>query len=68
MWDFHKYRDIPHCGIYDLKGCSGRLGCVPCTAYRSWTKNMPIESPKTYAKIKRMLNMVDLDNFSNDEK
>ena len=68
VWDFHKYREIPHCGIYDLKGCSGRLGCVPCTAYRSWTKNMPVESPKTYAKIKRMLNMVDLDNFSNDEK
>ena len=53
---------MPYCKVYDLNG-NGRLGCVPCTAYRSWVKVMPIESPKTYAKILKMLNMVSLDDF-----
>ena len=62
VWDFHKMRNIPHCGIYDInKG--GRLGCTPCTAYRDWRKRMPIESPKTYAKVCRFLNIITLDNY-----
>lgn len=63
VWAFHKYRDMPYCKVYDLNG-NGRLGCVPCTAYRSWVKVMPIESPKTYAKIRKMLNMVNLNDFN----
>lgn len=54
VWAFHKMMDLPHCAVYDMNG-GARLGCTPCTAYRSWRVRMPIESPKTYAKIIKML-------------
>jgi len=54
VWDFHRYLELPHCRLYDING-GGRLGCTPCTAYRSWQIRMPIESPKTYAKVMKMM-------------
>lgn len=67
VWDFHLFRNIPHCPVYDINK-TGRLGCTPCTAYRDWRKNMPIESPKTYEKVRKMLNMVNLDDFDLSQK
>ena len=44
VWDYiHRY-NIPYNSIYD-KGAK-RCGCQPCTAYRSWKKNLARENPK----------------------
>lgn len=54
VWSFHDQYDIPYCPVYDINN-KARLGCVPCTAYRSWRQRMPIESPATYRKIIKIL-------------
>lgn len=54
VWDYLERYDVPYCPVYDLNGRS-RLGCTPCTAYRSWRERMPLESPQTYAKIIKIL-------------
>ena len=60
VWEFHSKMGLPHCGLYDING-GGRLGCLPCTAYRSWQIRMPIESPETYAKVIRFMEEEDED-------
>ena len=62
VWNYHDYHDLPHCKVYDLNK-NGRLGCLPCTAYRDWKKRMPIESPKTYERVRKMLKITNLDDF-----
>ena len=54
VWQFHELFNVPYCPVYDLNG-KKRLGCTPCTAYRSWRDRMPIESPATYRKIIKIL-------------
>ena len=62
IWQCHKIFDIPHCGVYDL--CKGaRVGCDPCTAYKSWMDRMPIQAPKTFKRVRSMMGIVNLDDF-----
>lgn len=58
VWQYTDENNIPYCGLYDLNG-RARLGCTPCTAYRSWRERMPIESPQTYEKILKIMSEKD---------
>lgn len=49
VWSFIKENDIPYHPAYD-QGYK-RLGCITCTAYRTWKKEMQKHYPKLYKKI-----------------
>ena len=62
VWTYHALFSIPHCKVYDL--CEGaRVGCDPCTAYKSWMSRMPIQSPKSYEKVRKMAGISTLSDF-----
>jgi len=62
VWAYHDLMEIPHCKVYDT--CKGaRVGCDPCTAYKSWMLRMPLQSPKTYEKVRKMKGISVLSDF-----
>ena len=62
VWAYHDLCTIPHCGVYDLDP-SARVGCLPCTAYISWTDRMPLQDFHTYRKIAKMNGTPILEDF-----
>lgn len=52
IWRYHKENDILPNPIYEKYGIS-RSGCVVCTGYKSWEKEMRKYSEKLYKMIKR---------------
>lgn len=50
VWEYIKTNNVEYNPFYDAYP-NHRVGCVSCTAYTDWKKNMPIESPKTYRKV-----------------
>lgn len=63
VWKFHELEGIPHCAVYDM--CKdARVGCAPCTAYRSWLKRMPEQDPASYDKIRRIIGITTIDDYT----
>lgn len=53
VWHYLKINNVPVNPAYEKYGIE-RLGCVPCTGYKSWETEMPKINPKMYRLIKRM--------------
>lgn len=50
VWEFIHKEGLPINQAYS-KGCE-RIGCMPCTAYKSWEEQMQKVNPKLYKLIK----------------
>lgn len=66
VWDYIRMNDLPYNPHYD-KMPNGRVGCVACTAYYDWRKNMPLESPQTYRKVCRFMGQTILTDFGEND-
>jgi len=47
---YHADMDIPLNPMYE-KGCD-RIGCMPCTAYKTWESQLSLTNPKLYRLLK----------------
>lgn len=54
VWHYIKINKIPVNPAYEKYGIE-RLGCVPCTGFRSWETEMPKINPKMYKLIKKKI-------------
>ena len=54
VYAYHDLKRIPLNPIYDKYGRTCRVGCMPCTSYRSWVRVMAMTSPTMYRKIQAM--------------
>lgn len=60
VYAYHKENAIPLNPLYeDFPGV--RVGCMPCTSYKSWPKTMAKTAPGMYRKIQRMRGQVLID-------
>lgn len=53
VWKFIQGRKIPYNKIYD-KG-NDRCGCMPCTAFKTWEKQLSQANPKMYQLVQNMM-------------
>lgn len=61
IWGYIKKNDLPYNSIYD-KGKS-RSGCMFCTGYIGWKKEMASYNPKILRKVLRDMGQMDLDIY-----
>ena len=55
VWDYTKENDLPVNPVYsNWGGIHKRVGCLPCTAYLSWEKNLRRSHPKLYKYLKKI--------------
>lgn len=54
VWHYIKINNIPVNPAYEKYGIE-RLGCVPCTGYKSWETEMPKINPRMYKLIKKKI-------------
>lgn len=62
VWDYIRSNKVHYNPFYD-KFPDHRVGCVSCTAYYDWKKNMPIESPQTFRKVCNFTGQKQLTDF-----
>lgn len=43
--------EVPYNKIYDPPKSANRVGCQPCTAYKSWRQRLAIENPKLFKLV-----------------
>lgn len=60
VWRYIEENDIPINPAYEKVD---RVGCITCTAYKDWEKDMAKLYPALYRKISRDLGKPSLDNF-----
>lgn len=61
VWSYLHSHNIPINQVY-LKGAE-RSGCMPCTGFKDWEKQLSKTNPKMYRIIQRMKGVELLDNF-----
>lgn len=61
VWDYLKENNIPINQIY-LKG-KDRSGCMPCTGFLNWEKQLAKANPKMYRIVQKMRKVPLLDDF-----
>lgn len=55
VWRYTKDNDLPVNPVYEKwGGVHKRVGCLPCTAYISWEKNLRRSHPKLYRHLKKI--------------
>jgi phosphoadenosine phosphosulfate reductase len=53
VYEYHKANSIPLNSLYtEFPGV--RVGCMPCTSYKSWPETMAKTTPKLYRHIQKM--------------
>ncbi len=65
VWDYIRSKGLPYNAHYD-KFPGHRVGCAPCTAYKSWMDRMPLESPKWYRFIQKHRGQMLLDDMEEE--
>jgi len=53
VWRYIKENDLPYNPLYDMG--HDRVGCMPCTGFIGWQKQMARANPKLYEKIQEMM-------------
>jgi phosphoadenosine phosphosulfate reductase len=53
VWSYIRENHLSYNSFYD-KHPGHRVGCMPCTSYRSWMKRMAEATPGMYRKIQKM--------------
>lgn len=65
VWQYIHENDLPYNAFYDR--CPGdRVGCAPCTAYNSWQKKMPYQSPKWFAWVRKQRSQTVLEDHGKE--
>jgi len=55
VWDYTKEYKIPVNPVYEKwGGIHGRVGCLACTAYSDWERNLRVSHPKLYHMLKKI--------------
>jgi len=55
VWEYLRMQDIPVNPVYEKwGGIYERVGCLPCTAYKTWEENLAISHPAVYRKLKEI--------------
>lgn len=60
MLDYLKKNEIPHNAVYDTQT---RNGCLACTAYKGWEKNVMRYSPPMYKFLQSMRGVMLMDDY-----
>jgi phosphoadenosine phosphosulfate reductase len=61
VWNYLKENNIPINEIY-LKGAD-RSGCMPCTGFQNWQKQLSQTNPKMYRYVQKLRGVSLLDDF-----
>lgn len=55
VWKYTNENKVPINPVYNKwGGIYKRVGCLPCTAYLSWEKNLSISHPNLYKRLKQI--------------
>jgi len=65
VWDYIKSEGFPMNEVYSKwGGIYPRCGCLPCTAYTSWKKRLPISHPKLYRLLMEKSGQSTIESYS----